>query len=48
MEMRDWHIKKLWNFYIRKGVTEGVLPSEWKDTLVPSKAALKRDKMLNG
>ena len=26
MEMRDWHIKKLWNYYIRKGVAEGVLP----------------------
>jgi ribulose-5-phosphate 4-epimerase/fuculose-1-phosphate aldolase len=48
MEMRDWHIKKLWNFYIRKGVSEGVLPREWKETLVPSKAALKRDKILNG
>ena len=47
MEMRDWHIKKLWNFYIRKGVSEDVLPAEWKDTLLPSKAALKRDRILN-
>ena len=45
MEMRDWHIKKLWNYYVRKALTDGALPREWKDALVPSKAALHRDKM---
>lgn len=48
MEMRDWHIKKLWNYYIRKGVSEGVLPREWGDKLVPTKDMLKRDRMING
>jgi L-ribulose-5-phosphate 4-epimerase len=48
MEMRDWHIKKLWNYYVRKALSEDVLPSEWKDSLVPSKEALHRDKVLNG
>jgi L-ribulose-5-phosphate 4-epimerase len=48
MEMRDWHIKKLWNYYVRKGLAEGGLPAEWKDALVPSKEALRRDKVLNG
>ena len=47
MEMRDWHIKKLWYYYVRKGVSEGALPGEWKDALVPSKAMLKRDRVLN-
>jgi ribulose-5-phosphate 4-epimerase/fuculose-1-phosphate aldolase len=42
MEMREWHIKKLWNYYVRKGLTEGVLPPGWQDALVPSKEALKR------
>jgi len=41
MEMRDWHIKKLWNYYVRKGATEDVLPSEWKDALVPTKEMLQ-------
>ena len=44
MEMRDWHIKKLWNYYVRKGLSEGVLPEEWKAPLVPSKDMLKRDR----
>jgi ribulose-5-phosphate 4-epimerase/fuculose-1-phosphate aldolase len=48
MEMRDWHIKKLWNYYIRKGAAEGVLPRDWKDALVPSKESLHRDRTLNG
>jgi ribulose-5-phosphate 4-epimerase/fuculose-1-phosphate aldolase len=48
MEMRDWHIKKLWNYYVRKGLSEDVLPAEWKGALVPSKEALRRDKVLNG
>src|SRR5438477_11299886 len=26
MDMRDWHIKKLWNYYIRKALKGGVLP----------------------
>ena len=43
MEMRSWHIKKLWNYYIRKGSAENVLPREWKDALVPSKEMLRRD-----
>jgi ribulose-5-phosphate 4-epimerase/fuculose-1-phosphate aldolase len=43
MEMRTWHIKKLWNYYVRKGLSEDVLPSEWKDALVPTKEMLKRD-----
>jgi L-ribulose-5-phosphate 4-epimerase len=43
MEMREWHIKKLWNYYIRKGSAENVLPRDWKDKLVPSKEMLRRD-----
>jgi ribulose-5-phosphate 4-epimerase/fuculose-1-phosphate aldolase len=43
MEMRDWHIKKLWNYYMRKGLKEGALPREWADALVPSKEMLRRD-----
>jgi L-ribulose-5-phosphate 4-epimerase len=42
MEMRDWHIKKLWNYYLRKGLAENVLPRDWKDALVPSKEMLRR------
>ena len=42
MEMREWHIKKLWNYYVRKGLTEGVLPHEWTGALVPSKDMLRR------
>jgi ribulose-5-phosphate 4-epimerase/fuculose-1-phosphate aldolase len=44
MEMRDWHVKKLWNYYVRKAMKEGRLPADWS-ALVPSKDALKRDKM---
>jgi ribulose-5-phosphate 4-epimerase/fuculose-1-phosphate aldolase len=47
MEMRDWHIKKLWNYYIRKGASEDVLPPEWKDALVPTRDMLTRDKVVN-
>jgi ribulose-5-phosphate 4-epimerase/fuculose-1-phosphate aldolase len=43
MEMRDWHIKKLWNYYVRKGIQEGVLPSEWGEPLIPSREMLTRD-----
>src|SRR5262245_10065764 len=46
MEMRDWHIKKLWNYYIRKAKTEDVLPPSWADALVPTKEMLKRDKTM--
>jgi L-ribulose-5-phosphate 4-epimerase len=44
MEMRDWHCKKLWNYYVRKAMKDGQLPADWS-ALVPSKDALKRDKM---
>ena len=43
MEMRDWHIKKLWNYYVRKGLTEGVLPGEWGQPLIPTREMLTRD-----
>ncbi len=46
MEMRDWHIKKLWNYYVRKGLTEGALSGEWKDALLPTKEMLRRDRIL--
>ena len=46
MEMRDWHIKKLWNYYMRKGLKEGVLPREWADALVPSKEMMRRERMV--
>ena len=47
MEMREWHIKKLWNYYIRKAKAENVLPQSWADELVPTKEMLKRDKTMN-
>jgi hypothetical protein len=28
--MRDAHIPKLWNYYVRKGVAAGVLPRDWE------------------
>jgi L-ribulose-5-phosphate 4-epimerase len=46
MEMREWHIKKLWNYYIRKGLAENGLPGDWKDALVPSKDMLRRHSMV--
>ena len=46
MEMRDWHIKKLWNYYMRKGLKEGVLPREWADALVPTKEMMRRERMV--
>jgi len=46
MEMRDWHIKKLWNYYVRKALDEDVLQQEWADDLVPTKDMLKRDRVL--
>jgi L-ribulose-5-phosphate 4-epimerase len=42
MEMREWHIKKLWNYYVRKGLAEDVLPQDWKNALVLSKDMLRR------
>jgi hypothetical protein len=44
MEMRDWHIQKLWNYYVRKGVKEGVLRDDWAEPLIPSAARLTRDR----
>ena len=46
MEMREWHIKKLWNYYVRKALDEEVLPQAWRDELVPTKEMLKRDRAL--
>jgi L-ribulose-5-phosphate 4-epimerase len=42
MEMRVWHIVKLWNYYARKGMSEGALPEAWKAALLPGKEALRR------
>lgn len=28
-EMRNWHVGKLWNYYVRKGMSAGVLPGDW-------------------
>jgi ribulose-5-phosphate 4-epimerase/fuculose-1-phosphate aldolase len=42
MEMRDWHIKKLWNYYVRKGI----FAPDWKQALVPTKDMLRRDRIL--
>ncbi len=44
MEMRDWHIQKLWNYYVRKGLKENVLPDGWGPALIPGKDKLTRDK----
>ena len=44
MEMRDWHIQKLWNYYVRKGLKEGVMPDEWGAPLIPSADMLTRDR----
>lgn len=41
-EMREWHIKKLWNYYMRKGISEEVLPHEWARKLIPTKEMLTR------
>ena len=46
MEMREWHIKKLWNYYVRKALDEEVLPLAWRDELVPTNEMLKRDRVL--
>jgi ribulose-5-phosphate 4-epimerase/fuculose-1-phosphate aldolase len=44
MEMRDWHIKKLWNYYVRKGLKEGMLPEDWAEPLIPTEEMLTRDR----
>jgi ribulose-5-phosphate 4-epimerase/fuculose-1-phosphate aldolase len=31
-EMRDFHVEKLWNYYVRKGMAAGVVPPEWNLT----------------
>jgi len=46
MEMRDWHVKKLWNYYVRKRLSEAMLPGEWEDALVPTKDMLRRDRII--
>lgn len=28
-EMRDFHVTKLWNYYVRRGIKAGVLPADW-------------------
>jgi ribulose-5-phosphate 4-epimerase/fuculose-1-phosphate aldolase len=28
-EMRDFHVGKLWNYYVRKGVAEGIVSADW-------------------
>lgn len=28
-EMRDFHVGKLWNYYVRKGVAAGIVPAAW-------------------
>ena len=33
-EVRAWHARKLWNYYTRKALAEGVLPAEWKDAVL--------------
>jgi hypothetical protein len=44
--MRDWHIKKLWNYYVRKALQDGMLPDSWGGTLVPTKEMLDRQRVL--
>jgi hypothetical protein len=44
MEMREWHIKKLWNYYVRKGLKDGALPQEWAEPLIPTAEMLTRDR----
>jgi ribulose-5-phosphate 4-epimerase/fuculose-1-phosphate aldolase len=42
MEQRPWHVRKLWNYYVRNGLKAGVLSGDWRDALVPTKEMLKR------
>ena len=38
-ETRDWHVRKLWNYYARKGAQQGVLPADWMPDLLPEPGA---------
>jgi len=29
-EIRDWHVAKLWNYYVRKGMSAGLVPTDWR------------------
>jgi L-ribulose-5-phosphate 4-epimerase len=42
MEMRDWHAIKLWNYYARKALSEGVLPADWSEAILPNSESMKR------
>jgi ribulose-5-phosphate 4-epimerase/fuculose-1-phosphate aldolase len=42
MEMREWHIVKLWNYYARKALAEGVLPADWKAGTLPDEDSMRR------
>ncbi len=42
MESRDWHVKKLWNYYLRKCLAEDLLPRDWGAALIPSKEMMRR------
>jgi len=35
-ETRDWHVRKLWNYYVRKGAKDGALASDGLDILLPA------------
>jgi ribulose-5-phosphate 4-epimerase/fuculose-1-phosphate aldolase len=35
-ETRDWHVRKLWNYYVRKGAKDGVLTPDGLDILLPT------------
>lgn len=37
-EMREFHIAKLWNYYLRRGGAVGVLPQHWVKKLLPEDA----------
>jgi hypothetical protein len=43
MEMREWRIKKVWNYYVRQALDEDVLLPAWKDDFVPTKKMLTRE-----
>ena len=35
MEMREWHVRKLWNYYVRRGLSETILPENWREPALP-------------
>jgi L-ribulose-5-phosphate 4-epimerase len=37
-EMRDFHIAKLWNYYLRRGAAVRVLPPHWLKRLLPDES----------